>query len=138
MTVYVKNLNKNFNQERLQEELVAAGLEEGSLYWGGFDNVSRRIYTPSTKHGFPAGELKFTYDPELTAAREETLDAVLAAHDSNQLSKFQRHKETDELHRQQFVQTANAWDTLTNAQKIARVEHLFRAVARLIDSTTDL
>ena len=138
MTDYEMIHDKNFNQEKLHEEMDAAGLAGGSLYWAGFDPISRRVYGPSTIHGHPAGKLRFSYDPALTPQREQALNDILVAHDGTQLSKFQQHKDTDELHRLQFVQTAIEWNTLNNNVKLDRVEYLFRAVARLIDSTTDL
>jgi hypothetical protein len=134
----IKNVVKDFNKELLHEEMDAAGLLGGSLLWAGFDRIDRRIYTPSTVHGFTAGDLHFEYEPPLTAPQETALDNILAAHDHTQLSKFQAHKQTDEQDRQDFIQTFNDWPGLTVAQQLNRTRRLFRVVARLLDSSTDI
>jgi hypothetical protein len=138
MAALIKNVVKDFNQELLQEEMLAASLLGGSLLWAGFERISRRIYSPSTIHGHTPGDLHFNYDPELTAPQEATLDGILAAHDHTQLSTQQAHKDTDEQDRLDFIQTFNDWPGLTLAQMQNRTRRLFRVVARLIDSTTDL
>jgi len=138
MAALVKNVVKDFNQERLHEEMAAQGLTGGGLLWAGFERLNRRVYTPSNAHGHTPGDMHFKYDPELTAPQETTLDAILAAHDHTQVSKFQGHRDTDEQDRQDFVQTFNDWPGLTLAQQLTRTRRLFRVVARLLDSQTDL
>jgi len=138
MAVLIKNVVKDFNRELLHEEMDAASLIGASLLWAGFTRLNKRVYTPSAAHGFTAGDLHFTYEPPLTAPQEATLDGILAAHDHTGTSTFQAHKDTDEQDRQDFVQTFNDWPTLTVAQQLNRTRRLFRVVARLLDSTTDL
>lgn len=140
MADLIKIVVKDFNQDLLGEEMAAVvpSLLGGGLLWRGFDRLNRNVYTPSTVHGGTAGELVFKYDPELTAPREAQLDVVLAAHDATQLSSGQQNKAQDEIDRQNFVQTFNDWDTLTDAQKLNRTKELFRVVARLVDSRTDI
>lgn len=138
MAALIKNVVKDFNKELLQEEMAAAGLLGGSLLWAGFERSSRRIYTPSDAHGHTPGDLHFTYEPPLSAPQETALDNILAAHDHTQLSTLQAHKETDEQDRQDFIQTFNDWPGLTVAQQLNRTRRLFRVVARLLDSTTDI
>ena len=134
----VKNFVKDFNQELLHEEMSAAGLLGGGLLWAGFERLNSRIYTPSGVHGHTPGDMEFTYEPPLTAPQETTLDGILAAHDSTGLSTGQTNKDQDVIDAAQFVDTFQTWDTLTNAQQLNRTKHLFRVVARLIDSTTDI
>jgi hypothetical protein len=137
MAALIKIVNKDINRDRLNEELDAAGLLVG-ITWTGFDRLNRRIMTPSTVHGFTAGELRFKYEPPISAGQEATLDGILAAHDSAQRSTLQIAGDQDEIDRQAFITTFNEWDTLNNTQKVNRIKHLFRVVARLVDSTTDL
>ncbi len=129
---------KDFNQELLGQEMQAAGLLGGGLLWAGFDKINRRVYSPSAIHGNTPGELRFKYEPELTEAQQVTLNGILAAHDSTQLSTGQTNKAQDEIDRQNFVDTFNDWNTLTNVQQLNRTRELFRVVARLVDSRTDL
>jgi len=138
MARLIKNVVKNFNQERLHEEMLAQNLVGGGLLWAGFERLNRRVYSPSNVHGHTPGDLHFKYEPELTPGQEATLDGILAAHDATQRSTFQRHKDTDEQDRQDFIDTFNDWPTLTVAQQLNRTRRLFRVVARLIDATTDL
>ncbi len=138
MTDYVKIVNKNFNQELLQEELIIASLAGGGGYWAGFDKISQRIYAPSTVHGHTLGELRFTFDPGLTVAQEETLDAILAAHDSTQLTAAQTNKDSDLSAIAPLKSNYQNWGTLDSAQKDNNHRQLTRLVARLLDSSQDL
>lgn len=140
MADLIKISVKDFNRDLLSQQMdaVTPSLLGGGLLWRGFERLNQRIYTPSTVHGGTAGELVFRYDPDLTAPREAQLDAVLAAHDSTQLSTSQQNRARDEIDRQNFVDTFNDWLTLTDAQKLNRTRELFRVVARLVDSRTDI
>ena len=138
MAALIKIVVKDFNQELLGEEMGAASLLGGGLLWAGFEKINRRVYSPSAVHGNTPGELRFNYDPELTEAQQTTLDGILAAHDATQLSAGQTNKDQDEVDRQNFVTTFQDWNSLTNAQQLNRTRQLFRGVARLVDSSTDL
>ena len=134
----IKIVVKDFNQDLLSQQMGTAGLLGGSLLWAGFDRINRRIYAPSALHGNTPGELVFRYDPHLTEAQQDALDVILAAHDATQLSSNQQNKAQDEIDRQRFVQTFQDWDTLTATQQLNRTQELFRVVARLVDSRTDI
>lgn len=138
MAALIRIVVKDFNQHRLREEMDAAGLLGGGLLWAGFEELDRRIFTPSAVHGNTPGELRFKYDPPLTAPQETALDGVLAAHDSTNLSRSQINQDQDEVDRQNFITTFQDWNTLTNAQQLNRCRQLFRVVARLVDSRTDI
>lgn len=156
MATLIKFMNKDLNFDRLRDEIIVAGLpSEFGLLIAGFTRVNKRLYEPfltaqvistaSDPAGGPditdsadPGELRFRHDPALSGPDEATLDGLLTAHDASLLSKSQQNSDNDITAKEQFVQTYQDWGTLTDTQKDNRTKELFRAVARLIDKTTDI
>lgn len=156
MATLVKFMNKDLNFERLREEMSVAILPVsfGSLI-AGFTQVNKRLYEPflstqvissSTDPGgglditdsADPGELRFNFDPDLTAAQETTLDGVLTAHDATNLSTNQQNKDTDIAAIAPLVSNYQNWGSLTPAQKDNNQRQLTRLVARILDSAQDL
>ena len=109
MTTYTKFVVGDINRDKLQEDTSDAGLPVPGTLYAGFDS-GPRIYTRFTETrvissitdasgttNFTAdpGELRFTFDPDLTPAEEATLDAVLLAHDPLTLSIEQEREDKD-------------------------------------------
>jgi hypothetical protein len=113
MPTVVKIAVKDFNPDRLREQLEAggAGAILTSLGWAGFDRVSDRQYTPkpartlvgvSVSNGqriedfADPGELRFALTRDLTPQEDDQLTTLLANHDHTQLSDGQVRADQDE------------------------------------------
>jgi len=156
MATLVKIANKDINFERLREEMDAAGLPAGfGALIAGFNSINNRLHQPflttqiisraSDPAGGPditdsadPGELRFRFDPDLTAPQEATLDGLLTAHDATNLSTAQQNNDTDIAAIPPLVSNYNSWGSLTLAQKDNNHRQLTRLVARLLDGQQDL
>lgn len=100
---------KNFNPEKLDEELVS-GLGVGRIYgknWFGFHRLSKRILEPNSateQYGTMAdgtqlfadpGELHIHVPEDFSAAEETTLSSILTAHDFSLLTAEQQRQDVD-------------------------------------------
>ncbi len=156
MTTLIKTMNKDMNFERFHEEMSVAGLptDFGALL-AGFNRISQRLYEPFlstqiiSRSTDPAGgpditdsadpgELRFNFDPDLTAPQETTLDGVLTAHDATNLSTNQQNRDSDIAAIAPLVNNYQNWGTLSNPEKDNNHRQLTRLVARLLDSAQDL
>lgn len=155
MVTLIKIMNKDLNFSLFQQEYSALGLSPLSLLLAGFTRVPKGNYEPfasrqvissaSDPGGGPditdsadPGELRFKFEVALTGPEEASLDAFLTAHNATQQSDAQINEARDITAKDQFIQTFQDWDTLTAVQKDNRTQELFRAVARLIDKTTNI
>jgi hypothetical protein len=122
MPIVIKISVKDFNPDRLREQLAAAGAGAilDSLGWAGFDRVSDRRYTPkpartligvSVSNGqriedfADPGELRFTFSRDLTPGENDQLDTLLANHDHTQLSAEQVRQDQDEADLDSIIAT---------------------------------
>lgn len=109
MATYIKFSTTNINKNKLIEDLVNAGLPLPNILYAGFDSGDR-IYTRFTETKqiasvtdgtgttiFTAepGELRITYEPDLSVADEIILDATVIAHDPLTLSVEQTRENKD-------------------------------------------
>lgn len=157
MAALVKIVGKDFNPDRLREDLEGAGFA-GLLTgqgWAGFARISRRRYTPNagprivgrtvingavSEDTAQPGELRFQSSRDLTPAEDAALDAALAAHDANMLSAEQVREDQDETDLTALLQTDRAtyiahlqnWSGYGNAQKFAAAEDMFRIVGKIL------
>ena len=150
MATLIKFMNKDLDLDLFKQEYLATGLPEYGMLIAGFTRMGRQQYEPfastqviSTATGQPdvtaePGELQFRYAVALTAPQEATLDAFLAAHDASLKSDVQINRERDVTAKDQFIQTYQDWDTLTDIQKDNRTQELFRVVARILDRSANI
>ena len=138
MDSIIKIASKDFNGELLHQELLAGGLSENHLTWLGFASLGGSQYTPSDVHGFEPGSMAFRYEPELTPARERSLDTILDAHDATLQSRGQINKDVDMAALPDFVAASSNFSTLSRIEQNALIERLFRQVVRLTDRSTDI
>lgn len=143
MPTLVKTASKDFNPDRLREELEAAGLAAvvTSMGWAGFVKAAPRLYTPAATRRVVAtsvsngertedvadpGELRFFTTRDLTGAEDASLTTVLTAHVATQRSAEQVRQDQDEADLDALLATEFAayrtrvttWDTLNPAQKL--------------------
>ncbi|MHC4236842.1 MAG: hypothetical protein ACYSSM_01035 [Planctomycetota bacterium] len=144
---------KNLNFELLKEELAASIVPEFGARISGFNRVGDSIYEPfvgtqpiasrsvgdtTVIETAEPGQLDFRFDVALTSAQDLALDLVLESHDSTGFSVAQTNKRADIDAIPRMVQTYQDWATLDATQKDNRTRELFRLIARVIDSTTDI
>ena len=146
MADIVKFYAKDFNPDRLHDELIVAGIEPTGMRWSGFDHINTRLMEPftetrviSTSTGQPdvtadPGELLFRYPSDPGSS----LDTVLTAHLATNLSKDQQNEDSDISAIAPLVNNFQNWGSLSNAQKDNNQRQLTRLVARLLDSKQDI
>jgi hypothetical protein len=147
MATLLKIFVKNFNPDRLREEMPAgtAGVLTG-LGWAGFDRSSSRLYVPKSERSIigrsfsngatvvdfaDPGELRFSTSRDLTVLEDAALDVVLTAHVATNLSAEQVREDQDETDFQQMRTRLDGWATLTAAQKDEVLRRLVRLVLRM-------
>ena len=148
---------KDFNPDKLREELEAAGGGfVQSTVWAGFDSVSDRLYTPmqarravgsSSVNGVQTidyadpGELRFVTPRDITPAEDDGLETILVAHNAATLSQAQIEADADEdvfdaliaEKKPIYVGHLNNWDTYTNTQRTAATKEMFEIVADVMN-----
>jgi len=156
MATVTKIAIKNFNPDRLREELAAAGA--GALLtgigWAGFTGAGR-LYTPagvtreigrSVVNGVTVvdtavnGELRFYTTRDLTGPEDTALTNVLTAHNSLLLSAEQVRQDQDEAdldailatERAAFIAALAAWDGQTTAQRFVASKAMFTTLGKLM------
>ena len=146
MADVVKFKVKDFNPDRLLEELEVAIISPEGMKWRGFTRINPRLYEPNastkaiaTSTGQPdvtadPGELHFKYATDPGAA----LDTVLDAHDATKLSSLQIAREEDFAAIPALINAWNNWDTFTNIQKDNANRQAQRLIARLLDRGLDI
>jgi len=140
MPIIVKISVKDFNPDKLREELAASGA--GSilvgLSWAGFNRISERRYTPkparemvgsSINNGVriedfaDPGELRFTITRDLTQPEDDALVTLLSNHNFTTLSAEQVRQDQDEAdltailatERDQFIADVQALGAIVTA-----------------------
>jgi len=156
MATVVKISIKNFNADRLREELAAAGAAAllTGIGWAGF-NLTGRIYAPaaarrevgrSSVNGNTVvdfadpGELRFYTTRDLTTPEDTALTNVLTAHNSALLSAEQVRQDQDEAdldailatERAAFIANLAAWDGLSTANKFVAAKAMFTTIGKLM------
>lgn len=107
----IKNVQKPVNPGRLTDELIAAGIPVVSFGAPGFEKTRNRVrninsgpevYHREHKKGAPdviltaqPGDIHIFTEVDLDAPQLATIDAVLASHDSTQLSDEQVEEDID-------------------------------------------
>jgi hypothetical protein len=144
---------KNLNFELLTQELNASIVREFSVRISGFNSLNNFIYAPfaqaqviarrsvgdtTVEETAEPGQLDFRFEDALTSAEDLALDLVLETHDAMQFSTGQTNNKADRDAIPRMVQTYQDWTTLDAAQKDNRTRELFRLMARMIDSATDI
>ncbi len=150
MVVIIKFVVKDFNPDRLDNELEDQSLRPDGMKWAGFDRINNRLAEPfterrviSTSTGQPdqfgePGELHFRYPIALTSGQEANLDQLLADHDATLLSRSQTNNKTDEDAIAPLINAYKNWGTQTPAEKDNVLRQLARIVARILDSSQDV
>jgi hypothetical protein len=108
MVVAVRISAKDFNDDKLQEELAQASLPIQGITWAGFIRSGERLHTPfpeasrvvgtSSSDGDDValrGGLRFSIPSPLTPTEDTSLDSVLAAHNSATLAAEQVRQNQD-------------------------------------------
>lgn len=146
MTIYTKFVATDINPARLMEDIANASLPQPGMLYAGFDS-GKRIYTRFTETREIAtvtdasgttsffadpGELRFTYDPDLSLSEQAALDAVLAAHDHLSLSVEQERQDKDVS---VLVQVTNNlkkanWTVLTSSSKQETIRRALQLLFR--------
>jgi hypothetical protein len=110
MAITIRVVIKDFNNDKLQEELAEASLPIQGIIWAGFIRSGERLHTPfsedsrvvgtSSSDGDDValrGEMRFFSPSALTALQNTTLDSVLQAHNSATLTAEQTRLNQDML-----------------------------------------
>lgn len=142
----IKFYVKDFNPDRLHEELIVAGIEPTGMRWSGFDHINSRLMEPftatrviSTATGQPdvtadPGEFLFRYSSDPGSS----LDTVLTAHLATNLSTNQQNEDSDLAAIAPLINNFQNWGSLSATQKDNNHRQLTRLVARLLDSKQDV
>ena len=153
MVRVIKFMNKDLNLGRLQEELEAAGFPETGLLLAGFERTGKEQYKPNaarkvistqtsggtvTEDFADPGELRFSFERELSIPQDEALGRVLANHDATMMSKSQINQDVDAIQVETLISNYENWATLTPAQLSENTRLMTRMVARLHDRSNDL
>ncbi len=143
MATLIKSAVKDFNPDRLKDELEVASILPEGVLWAGFERINNRLLQPAEQISkatgqpdvvYPPGELHFDYPTDPGAA----LDTILAAHDATLLSRSQTNADRDIIAGDAHENAFNEWDTLTPAQKGNANKQAQRSLARLFNSNKDL
>ena len=157
MALLTRTLLKDFNSDRLREEVETAGLPSLSFSMRGFEQIGARLYTPAAvrrRVGYSSstgddfadpGELHIAPPRDLTVPETVTLDATLTAHNAALLSTEQARQDQDETdvatllatERQTYIddiQALNAivaaWDGQNSAQRQVATKDAIARTAR--------
>jgi hypothetical protein len=151
MAVTVKISVKDFNSNKLQEELAALPLT--GISWAGFIRLDDRRHTPfpeasrvvgrSSSTGDDValrGELRFISSSSLTAPQNASLDSILSSHNSATLSAEQVREDQDESDmealfasdRQVYLNHIQTWDTKSTANKLAAAKEMYTIIGKVL------
>lgn len=153
MAELVKFVVKDLNMSLLREELEAIGISEFGLLMAGFNSRPEERYEPFASRQVIArrdtptgvveesadpGELRFRFDPVLSAAEETALDSVLVVHDATGFSSAQINRKADRDAVAPLVANFKNWGALNSPAKDNNHKQLTRLVARLLDRSEDI
>lgn len=144
---------KNLNFDLLTQELRASIVPPFGARISGFNPAGNFRYEPfasaqviasksegntTVEETAEPGQLDFKFEVALTSPEDLALDLVLESHNATLLSTNQTNNKADTDAVPRMVQTYQGWETLNAAEKDNRTRELFRLMARVIDSTTDI
>jgi len=151
MALLLRTLLKDFNPDRLSDEVATAGLPSLSFSMRGFEQRGARLYTPAVARrrvGYSSstgddfadpGELHIAPSRDLTVPETITLDATLTAHNAALLSAEQVRQDQDETdfaallatERQTYLANLQAWDGMNTAQRAVATKEMFQIIGKV-------
>jgi hypothetical protein len=151
MATTVRVFVKDFNDDKLQEDLVSLPIQ--GITWVGFIRSGERLHTPfpeasrvvgrSSADGDDIalrGELRFISPEPLTAPQNTSLDAILAAHNSATLTAEQVRQNQDNTDldallatdRPAYLNHIQSWDGLSTANKLVAAKAMFIIIGKVL------
>jgi hypothetical protein len=157
MAVVIIVKSKNFNPDRLREELETAGLVAllTGISWAGFERATPRSYVPAAARRIVGryvsngvttideadpGELRFSTTRDLSPAEATTLSGAVDAHDAARLSAEQGRQDQDETdldallatERAAFLTNLQDWDGMNSTAKMAAAKQNFQIIGKVL------
>jgi len=137
---------KNFNRDRLTEQLTSSALPFIQVHLAGFEKINQFVRAPATEPRLilrrrlrdgsyfedfaQPGEVRFEFTIALTSAEAAALDALLSAHDATQRTADQQRIEQDDTDWNTLVANFPNWDSFNDTQRNNFLKVLARVVIR--------